>query len=160
MSEDGDFREPHLRQGDFLGAFAVLESPEGILLVQNRRHIGGEEVLTWDLPGGQVEPGETLRAALDRELEEELGVCPGGATDFLFLQEGVRSLKKAPPYVWRSFFFRVESWNGDPAPGSEILAVRWARADQMSELLQAPYHGSFLDWLRGGGTYFSSSWVD
>ena len=63
-------------------------------------------------------------------------------------------------YVWRSFFFRVESWRGDPAPGAEILAIRWARTEEMPDLLQAPYHDSFLTWLGDGGTYFSSSWAD
>lgn len=29
----------------------------------------------WDLPGGHVEPGEDPRAALSRELREELGVA-------------------------------------------------------------------------------------
>ena len=70
---DSDFREPHLRENDFLGAFAVIQSDAGILMVQNRRRIGGASVLTWDLPGGQVEPGEEeLVEEIMRTREEEV----------------------------------------------------------------------------------------
>ena len=51
---------------------ALIES-EGKLLVCQRRR-GGPFELRWEFPGGKVQPGETLEAALARELEEELGV--------------------------------------------------------------------------------------
>ncbi len=155
---DADFREPHLRQADFLGAFAVVETSDGILMVQNRRHIAGAEVLTWDLPGGQVEPGETLVAALHRELDEETGISVVGETPFLFVQEGQRSTAGCLEFAWRSFFFAVSSFDGVPRPAAEVLAVRWVARAELRDLLHAPYHDSFLAWIEQGGRFFSSGW--
>ena len=42
----------------------------------------------WALPGGGVEPGESLRAALDREIHEELGARVVTAEP-LFFKDGV-----------------------------------------------------------------------
>ena len=51
----------------------ALFAPDGRLLLQRRplhkRHGG-----LWELPGGKVEPGETPRQALARELAEELAI--------------------------------------------------------------------------------------
>jgi 8-oxo-dGTP diphosphatase len=52
---------------------AALIEFEGKLLVCQRRRGGAFELL-WEFPGGKVQPGEPLQAALARELREELNV--------------------------------------------------------------------------------------
>ncbi len=51
---------------------ALIEDEVGRVLVARRpvhKHLGGQ----WEFPGGKVEPGETHKAALVREIREELG---------------------------------------------------------------------------------------
>jgi 8-oxo-dGTP diphosphatase len=52
---------------------AALIARRGEVLVA-RRKPAGERAGLWEFPGGKVEPGEGERAALARELREELGV--------------------------------------------------------------------------------------
>ena len=78
----------------------------------------------------------------------------------MFFQEGERWLGDGRHYAWRSFFFRVQGWSGEPAAGHEIAAIRWIPREQMAAELRAPYHDSFLTWLREGGTAFRSRWAD
>jgi 8-oxo-dGTP diphosphatase len=158
--DSDDVRAPHLRHDDFLGAFGVLERDRRILFVQNRRVIGGRDVLTWDLPGGQVERGETLAEALRRELHEEIGVAITGAPRFLFYQEGERVIGGARQYVWRSFFFDVTAFVNEPRACDEVLEVRWMTRAEMERELTAPYHASFLQWLARGGAQFDCAWRD
>jgi 8-oxo-dGTP diphosphatase len=56
-----------------LTVVAALIESEGKLLVCQRPR-GSKFELMWEFPGGKVEPGEALEAALARELQEELGV--------------------------------------------------------------------------------------
>jgi mutator protein MutT len=55
-----------------LTVVAALIQSEGKLLVCQRRR-GDTFGLMWEFPGGKRKPGETLEAALARELLEELG---------------------------------------------------------------------------------------
>lgn len=50
---------------------AIIEHEAKLLVCQRRR--GGAFELKWEFPGGKVRPGESLEAALERELYEELG---------------------------------------------------------------------------------------
>src|SRR5262245_53667508 len=158
-SADEDFRAPHLRDRDFLGAFAFVERAGCILMVQNERRVAGRSTTTWDLPGGQVEAGEQLAEALQRELLEEIGTRVRGAPRFLFVQEGRRTQGGRLLHAWRSFFFAVELV-GEPGARGEVLAVRWFPRAELPAALTAPYHDSFRLWLASGGTFFTSAWDD
>lgn len=48
----------------------------GSVLLGRRSAVRASFPGVWDMPGGHVEAGESRRAALDRELAEELGVRP------------------------------------------------------------------------------------
>lgn len=143
---------------DFTGSFGVLQRGEQYLMVKNRRRVHGAWTETWDLPGGEVEPPELLHEALARELREEIQVEVAGTPRFLFFQEGLRLQGDARRSTWRSFFFAVARWDGEPRPGAEILDVAWMDEAQLRRELHAPYHDSFLQWLADGGRHFRSDW--
>jgi 8-oxo-dGTP diphosphatase len=50
----------------------IIVRDSQVLICQRKR--GGSFPLKWEFPGGKVEPGEELHAALIRELAEELGI--------------------------------------------------------------------------------------
>jgi 8-oxo-dGTP diphosphatase len=58
--------------GVLLVVAALIERRGKLLVCQRRR--GGPFELLWEFPGGKVLPGESLSAALARELQEELDV--------------------------------------------------------------------------------------
>ena len=97
-------------------AAAVIERPGEFLLAQ--RPEGKPYAGYWEFPGGKIEPDENARAALDRELKEELGIEVTEATPWITRM-----------YVYthatvRLHFFRVTGWNGEPQP-LEDQAIRW-----------------------------------
>jgi 8-oxo-dGTP diphosphatase len=56
---------------EWVVAGAVIEGPEGLLLVQNQRRNGS---LDWTPPGGVIDEGEGVLEGLTREVEEETGL--------------------------------------------------------------------------------------
>ena len=58
---------------EWLVASGIIERPEGVLLVQNKRRNG---TLDWSTPGGVIEvaDGESVLDGLTREVHEETGI--------------------------------------------------------------------------------------
>lgn len=98
-------------------AAAVILRPGGeVLLAQRPRGKAYEGY--WEFPGGKLEPGESPRAALDRELREELGIIVVRASPWL-IQRYVY-----PHAHVELHFFRVFEWRGEPH-GHDNQAFAW-----------------------------------
>lgn len=110
---------------------AVIERPDGSFLLA-QRPAGKVYAGYWEFPGGKVEPGEPLAAALSRELHEELGIEVECAYPWI-----VRTYAYAHANV-RLNFFRVKAWHGEPH-GREAQRLAWQHvsAIDVSPLLPA-----------------------
>jgi len=109
---------------------AVIRDGEGRFLVARRpvgRHLGG----LWEFPGGRVEPGEAPSAALQREIEEELGVDIEVDSPLTF---GWHSDATRDVLV---LFFRARLVRGLPY-GREGQEVRWVDAAELARLPMPP----------------------
>ena len=95
---------------------AVLDAKEQILLVRHG-YVEG-----WHLPGGGVEPGETLLEALARELLEESNVVLRGTPQLHGMFHN--SLASARDHI-AVFVVREFEWKGPPPPNLEIREAKF-----------------------------------
>lgn len=115
-----------LRETDGHEEFLLAQRPEGKVYAGY-----------WEFPGGKVEAGESVHAALVRELQEELGIAVTAATPWL-TREFVY-----PHASVRLNFWRVTAWDGEigiTAP-LEHSAVAWLRVDAKADAKTDPEPG-------------------
>jgi 8-oxo-dGTP diphosphatase len=86
----------------------------------------------WDTIGGRVETGESLDAALVREVEEEVGVVPAEFSLIASVAERRPDLYGAALH----HIYAVTAWNGgEPTNASdEHTEIRWFTIDEMHRL--------------------------
>lgn len=135
--------QPDLRQG--ASQRPVTEVAVGVLLHADGRFLlaqrpeGKPYAGYWEFPGGKLEAGETVEAALARELEEELGIAIDGS-------ESWRVLEHDYPHAYvRLYFRKIRSWRGELV-GREGQAFTWQRPPvDVSPLLPAAL--PVIEWL-------------
>ncbi len=106
-------------------AASVAVIRDGHILLASRRRPPAEGLFS--LPGGLVEPGETLEEAALRELGEEVGVAASiiGFNDHVAVIERDDDRRVARHFVIASFVARWLSGEGEPS--AEAGKVIWAR---------------------------------
>ncbi|MDI1483971.1 (deoxy)nucleoside triphosphate pyrophosphohydrolase [Polyangium sp. y55x31] len=120
---------------------AVLVEEGRVLLTQRKRgtHLAG----AWEFPGGKVEPGEDPRAALVRELREEIGmeVSVGDPVEVTFHRYPEKSVLL--------LFFTVTRAAGSPDPRPlDVADVRWAGPSDLKDELFPPADVAILSKVR------------
>ena len=126
---------------DFGVRVAVVVEREGALLLV--RHQKPDRDPYWVLPGGRLEPGETIPACAGRELAEETGLT----ADFsgaLYVSEFLREGRHTIDVVVRMALQGEEeaSLGSDPevAPDAEptLAEVRWVSVEELREIELLP----------------------
>lgn len=119
---------------------AVVVHGGRILLI---RRAVAEGSLLWVLPGGKVEPGETVEDAAVREAAEEVGVSV----------EAVQVLgERTHPDTGRHLVYvvcRLVSGTAAAASVREVAEVAWASRSRLRRLVPRGLYGPVQDYLDG-----------
>jgi 8-oxo-dGTP diphosphatase len=118
---------------------AVIER-EGAILV-GQRTAEQSHPLKWEFPGGKVEPGESPAQALERELEEELGIRGAAGEELTRYQ-----YQYAGKRLIELIFIRVHTFHGEPA-NLIFHELRWERKRDLPALDFVEGDRPFLDGI-------------
>ena len=119
---------------------AVVIRAQGVLLCQ--RPDGPHLPLLWEFPGGKIDPGESPRQALERELREELDVSSSIASRVATVEHHY------PEKSVRIQFFAADI-AGAPRPLVH-RELRWIATDDLDDYEVPPANRSVVRMLRDG----------
>jgi len=109
---------------------AGLVWKDGRLLI-TRRPEGSHLAGYWEFPGGKQEPGESLEACLEREIQEELDMKVKAVKHLLQIDHDYET-KSITLHL-----FQCDWLSGDPTPiGCD--EIRWVRPEELANFKLPP----------------------
>lgn len=122
----------------------ALVDANGRALLQ-RRPLGKRHGGLWEFPGGKVEPEESRRAALAREIREELGIEIDPEHLIEAAEVDLRGTDpEGDPHVL--FLYIATDWSGVPIP-EEGAKIGWFTPEQARALEVPPLDRPLVDDL-------------
>ncbi len=115
-----------------VGVGAVIidpTTPRVVLVRRGSPPLQGE----WSLPGGVVELGETLRAAAEREAQEETGLIVKASEVVAVLDRIIPGKDGAPQYHYVLIDFLCRCEGGELRSGGDAAEVTWATANELAK---------------------------
>ena len=116
-------------------AVAVIIKNNKVLIARRPSHVHQGNL--WEFPGGKVEPGESVRQALYREIKEELGI------EILYSEPLISVLyhykdKSVLLDTWKVINFAGRNYESESALGSgstglENQPIEWVEIDRLNE---------------------------
>ena len=156
MREKGNFHRP-------FGVYGINIDSDRLLVIHKNR---GPYANRFDLPGGSLEPGESLTSAMKREYLEETGleieiVDQIGTTDFMF------------PCKWREYthihhiavFYAVRKVGGEISEpeqfeGQDSLGAEWVKCDELTIHNSSPLVLKAVEWMQTGKLDVNVTWYE
>ncbi len=129
-------------RGLTLGVRGIVIDDRGCICLVRHTYVPG-----WHLPGGGVEPGETLLDALTKELREEAGVILTGPPQWhgLFFNDSASTRDHVAVYIVREFTLRQPH-----IPDAEIAEMGFFPSNALPEAATMATRQRLAEALHGG----------
>ncbi|WP_051623449.1 NUDIX hydrolase [Clostridium hydrogeniformans] len=120
----------------------LIENEEGKILMMRNPDRG------WEIPGGQVEPGETLTDALKREVKEETGIDIQVGELRAVHSNIAKRLQPdgvSPIGSIVSFGFTGKAVSGELTTSDESLEVKWVHRENILDIINEEFMKDKVD---------------
>lgn len=135
-ADESVHKEREYPQRPVVGVGGVIVRDGAVLLV--RRSV---EPLRgrWSLPGGAVELGESLEAAVARELKEETNLAVRVQALIEVFDRITQDTDGRTRYHYVLLDYLCDPLSANPQAGSDVDAVSWARPDEFAAYELGPH---------------------